>query len=138
MRYRQRCALRKQRARMSPHDTPASATLRFLVEIVAWVAGPWSAAALSGTWWPAIIIAIVLIGLPSVFSTPGDKRQVIIATPGAIRIGIELLLMATAVFGAWIVWPSWAVGAVVIFVFAALLTGARRYLWLLRGAAIPD
>ena len=57
-----------------PHDTPVSAGLRFAAEIIAWVAGPWAATAAAG--WVAAPVAIVLVGLPAVFSTASDKKQV--------------------------------------------------------------
>ena len=67
-----------------PYDTPLSGGLRFAVELIAWVAGPWAAAHVA--LWLAVPAAAVLVGLPSVFSTRGDKRQVIVATPGPVRV----------------------------------------------------
>ncbi len=46
-----------------PHDTPLSSGLRFLSEIIAWVAGPW-AVALVSQW--LIVIATVAAGLPRI------------------------------------------------------------------------
>ena len=80
-----------------PYDTPVSAGLRFSVEILAWVAGPWAATELTFWLWPPA--AILLIGLPAVFSTRGDKRQVLVPTPGPVRVLIELLLHAVAIGG---------------------------------------
>ena len=87
-------------------DSPASATLRFLVELIAWVAGPWAVATITGELWTAIPAALILIGAVSIFSTPGDKLHVVVATPGPVRLAIEILLAAAAVVGAWIAWPT--------------------------------
>ncbi|MFQ5610311.1 MAG: hypothetical protein ACE5F8_08600 [Woeseiaceae bacterium] len=72
-----------------PYDTYLSAGLRFAVELIAWVAGPWAASLWSG--WLILPTLIVLVAMPSLFSTPGDKRQVVVATPGPIRVVIELV-----------------------------------------------
>ena len=70
-----------------PYDTVASATTRFAVEAVAWVAGPWAVASVTGLGWKAALpAAAVLIGIPAVFSTPGDKNQVMVPTPGRARL----------------------------------------------------
>ena len=115
-----------------PHDTPVSAGLRFLVEVLAWVAGPWAAAEVS--FWLVIPTIVVLIGLPAVFSTRGDKRQVLVPTPGPLRVVIELLLHAVAIATPWVVWPIPLAIATTIAVVAALLFGIRRLGWLVRGA----
>jgi hypothetical protein len=118
----------------SPYDTAASASTRFAIELVAWVAGPWAAADTVGFWWAAIPALLVLVGLPAVFNTPGDKHTDGIATPGPIRIGIEMFLLVVAVGSAWIVWPPWAAVAVAILATVMLLTGLPRYRWLAAGA----
>ena len=118
----------------SPYDTPASSGLRFAVELVTWSAGPWAAAEIAGHWWAALPALFILLALPSVFSTPGDKNQIIVATPGPVRLMIELGLSAVAVAGAWVAWPEWAAIAATVLVVAALATGRRRARWLLDGA----
>ena len=122
----------RQSAFDHPFDTPLTSGLRFLVEIIAWVSGPWAAAQQSI--WLAVPVLVVLIGLPSVFSTPGDKRNVIVATPGPLRVLLELALHAVAVAGSWVVWPAWLAVAATLTVIAALAVGIRRTRWLLRGA----
>ena len=119
---------------ISPYDTYASATMRFFVEVVAWVAGPWAAFELTDRWWVAVLVGIVLLALPSVFSTPGDKHQVVVATPGPIRFVIEVILAAAAVIGAWVAWPTWLAVLVTVIVVAFLVTGWARTRWLLAGA----
>lgn len=118
----------------SPYDTPASSGLRFAVELVAWVAGPWAVADLTGQWWTAIPALAVLLGLPAVFNTPGDKNQTGVPTPGPIRIGIELLVTGAAVAGAWIVWPAWAAALVALVALGSWVAGWRRVRWLAAGA----
>lgn len=115
---------------LSPYDTPASSLLRFSIEVIAWVAGPWAAAELTGTGWAVLPALVVLIGLPALFNTPGDKKTDGIATPGAIRVMIEMLLLVVAVAGAFIVWPWWAGAMVAVIAVAMIVTGVPRYRWL--------
>ena len=78
---------------VSPYDTHLSSGTRFLIELAAWVAAPWAAAELWGGW-AAVPTLIVLLALPSLFNTPGDKNQTSgFATPGPIRILIEMVLL---------------------------------------------
>ena len=116
-----------------PYDTAFSSGLRFLVEVIAWVAGPWAAA--EHSFWLIAPVLVVLIGLPAIFSTLGDKRQVVVATPGPLRFVLELGLHAVAIAASWVVWPAWLAVAATVVVAAALATGIPRTLWLLRGAS---
>ena len=99
-------------------DNPVAATSRFLVEIVAWVAAPW---ALWGTS-PviAIVVLLVLLWLPGVYSVPGDKNFSGRPVSGPFRIAIELLLMVAAVWAAWSAWPDWAATTVSVVTVVAL------------------
>ena len=115
-----------------PFDTPVTSGLRFLVEIIAWVSGPWAAA--QASIWLVIPAVIILVGLPATFSTPGDKKQTVVATPGPLRFLLELALHGVAIAGAWIVWLAWLAVAATVFVVAALAVGLPRAKWLLRGA----
>jgi hypothetical protein len=115
-----------------PHDTPVSAGLRFLSELIAWIAGPWAVALVSN--WFVLPAIIVLVGLPSVFSTTNDKRKVVVPTPGPVRVGIELFLYAVAIIAPWFVWSTAASAISTGFVIAALVTGIPRMLWLMDGA----
>lgn len=115
-----------------PYDTPLSSALRFAVELVAWVAGTWVVAQWSV--WLAVPALIVLVGLPSVFSTPGDKKQVVVPTPGPVRALLELALYLVAVAGAWVVWPTWLAVIATLIVVASVVVGMPRTMWLLRGA----
>jgi len=115
-----------------PRDTALSAALRFLTELIAWIAGPWAAAAVSV--WLAVPVLVVLIGLPSVFSTPGDKRKVIVATPGPVRASIELVLFLVAAIAPWLVWGPWLAAGCSAIAVAALISGWARLRWLIGGA----
>jgi len=121
----------------NPLDTPISATLRFVTELIAWVAAPWAV----GQWlgpWAAGLALVVLVALPAVFSVPGDKHQVIVPIPGAMRFSIEWDLALAAVIGAWFAWPRWAAVAAAGVVLVAQIAGWRRSRWLLRGAPAFD
>lgn len=117
-----------------PYDTPITSSLRFLTELIAWVAGPWALSLVSG--WLVLPAVAVLMGLPSAFSTRNDKRQVVVTTPGPIRVGIELLLYVVALIAPWFVWPPAVSGVAAGIVFASLVAGIPRTMWLMRGA--PD
>lgn len=118
-----------------PDDRTAS-VLRFATELVAWVATPWAL-------WDhsrllAVVAVAVLIGLPTVFSTPGDKKQVIVPVPGPVTVLLVLLQLAAAVVAAWAVWPAWA--AVVVSALAAttLITERPRWRWLMATSRSPQ
>ncbi len=71
-----------------PYDTRLSSSLRFVSELIAWVAGPWAISTISA--WLVVPALALLVGLPSIFSTRNDKRQVVGSTPGPVRVGLEL------------------------------------------------
>ena len=83
-------------------------------------------------------VLILLVGLPGVFSTPGDKRSVIVGTPGPVRVAIELLLYLVAAVAPWFVWPVPLSAAAGVIVCAALVAGFPRIRWLLRGAPAEE
>ncbi|MEU8619539.1 hypothetical protein [Streptomyces sp. NPDC048623] len=112
-------------------DDRAASVLRFTLELVAWVATPW---ALAGHSWPLAVLSVVLlVGLPTCFSTPGDKTNVIIAVPGWVTILLVLLQLAAAVASSWLAWPAWAAGPVTLLAAATLVTERRRWRWLTSG-----
>jgi hypothetical protein len=109
-------------------DNPVGATLRFLVELAAWVAAPWAVSRTS--WLLAALVLVVLLLLPGVFNVPGDKHVAGRPVSGPVRIAIELVLMAAAVWGAWVAWPTWAAVAVSVVTVLALLANLPRWRWL--------
>ncbi|MVU76396.1 hypothetical protein GPX89_03950 [Nocardia sp. ET3-3] len=121
------------RSTVSPNLTDRGripAVLRFCTELVGWVTAPWALAHHSVLL--AIASLIVLIGVPAVFATPGDKKDVMVPVPGYVTIGFVFLELLAAVFGAWAILPVWA--AVVVSVLALVTVGAElpRLRWLLR------
>lgn len=96
-------------------DLPSA--LRFLTELVAWVATPWALAPHSVVL--AVASVVLLIGLPTVFATPGDKRQVIVPVPGLVTVALVLLQLVAAVLAAWVAWPRPVAVAVAVTVLAA-------------------
>ncbi|MET9907804.1 hypothetical protein ABZZ74_13390 [Streptomyces sp. NPDC006476] len=113
-----------------PDDTVPSA-VRFATELVAWVATPWALWPYS--WALSALSLVVLIGLPAVFSTPGDKEKVVVAVPGWVTVLFVLLELGAAVASAWWIWPVWAAVPVTLLAAAALVTERPRWHWLLVG-----
>jgi hypothetical protein len=111
-------------------DSGLGSVTRFLSELAAWVAAPWAAARVS--WLLAIAVLVVLVVLPSVFNVPGDKHRVGgVAVPGAVRIGVELVLFGAAIAGAVIAWPIWVWLMVVVLVAVTVVAQLKRWRWLL-------
>ncbi len=113
--------------RSQPGHNDARAALRFLTELIAWVAVPWAL-------WPhSIILAIaavaVLIGLPAIFGTPGDRPggDAPIAVPGIGTIALVLLQLAAATTAAWAIWPTWAAATVTILCLIVPITEQPRW-----------
>ncbi|MFG3436781.1 hypothetical protein ACGF0J_06005 [Nonomuraea sp. NPDC047897] len=110
-------------------DHPVGSALRFATELVAWVATPWAL-------WPhsaplAVLSVVVLIGLPTLFATPGDKRHVIVAVPGFVTILLVVLQLVAAVAGAWTAWSAVAGGAVALLAAVTAVVEVPRWRWLL-------
>lgn len=117
-------------AATSPHKPGLASALRFATELVAWVATPWALAGVS----PVLSVAsvVILIGLPTIFCTPGDKPKVVVAAPGYVTVALVVLEMAAAVVSAWLVWPPVAAVAVCMLVVVSVVTELPRWRWLLR------
>ncbi|MEV0826110.1 hypothetical protein [Nonomuraea rubra] len=111
-----------------PDDRVASA-FRFATELVAWAATPWALAAYSVPL--AVLSVIVLIGLPTVFSTPGDKRNVIVAVPGVVTVLLVGLHVVAAVAAAWVAWHAFAAALVSVLAVVTVVMELPRWRWLL-------
>ncbi|MFE2284196.1 hypothetical protein ACFXDJ_08485 [Streptomyces sp. NPDC059443] len=109
-----------------------ASAFRFATELCAWVAAPWALAGWSVT--AAVASVVLLIALPTVFATPGDKAQVMVPVPGAVTIALVLLQLAAAVAASWAVWPLWAAALVTVLAAACLVTERPRWRRLLAGA----
>ncbi|MBB6348719.1 hypothetical protein ACWGH8_17235 [Nonomuraea muscovyensis] len=110
-------------------DHPVGSALRFATELVAWVATPWAL-------WPysvplAVLSPVVLIGLPTLFATPGDKRHVIVAVPGFVTILLVLLQLVAAVAAAWAAWSAVAGVAIALLAAVTVAFELPRWRWLL-------
>lgn len=115
------------------HNDTASA-LRFLAELIAWVATPWALWAYS----PVLAIAavVVLIGLPTVFGTPGDKPGgTVVAVPGIVTVLLVVLQLVAATAAAWAIWPWWAAGPVTVLCMTVPITELPRWRRLLTAKA---
>ncbi|MFB7448187.1 hypothetical protein [Streptomyces sp. NPDC056194] len=110
-------------------DDRTSSALRFATELIAWVATPWALA--DRSWLLAALSVVVLIGLPTLFSTPGDKAHVIVAVPGWVTILLVVLQLAAAVISSWLAWPVWAAVPATALAAATVVTERRRWIWLL-------
>jgi hypothetical protein len=113
-------------------DSRLSSALRFACELIAWVATPWALAPYSIPL--AVTAVVVLIGLPTIFQTPGDKPRVIVAVPGVVTILLVLLQLVAAVVAAWVAWPMVVAVVVSVLAVACVVTEQPRWRWLLRAS----
>ena len=109
-------------------DDRIPSVLRFATELIAWIATPWALS--SHSWLLATLAVVILIGLPTLFSTPGDKAKVIIPVPGGVTILLVLLQLAAAVISAWLAWPAGVAIAVTLLAATTLVTERHRWRWL--------
>jgi len=120
-----------------PGHNDAASALRFLTELIAWVAAPWAL-------WPhsiplAIVAVVLLIGLPTVFGTPGDKPGgVHVPVPGVVTILLVLLQLVAATVAAWVAWPWWAAGPVTLLCLVVPVTELPRWRRLLSVEVSPQ
>ncbi|WUD71929.1 hypothetical protein OG937_09605 [Streptomyces sp. NBC_00510] len=115
-------------SRTTAPDGRVASVLRFTTELVAWVATPW---ALAGHSWPlAALSVVVLVGLPTVFATPGDKEQVIVPVPGAVTVALVLLQLGAAVVSSWAAWPTPVAVLVGVLAAATVVAEIPRWRWL--------
>jgi hypothetical protein len=119
-------ATRAPRRRPPGHDNVRGG-FRFAAELVAMVATPWA------LWHYSIILAIaavvILIALPAIFSTPGDRPggDGPVAVPGAVTISIVLVHLTAAVAAAWAVWPWWIAVMVTALCVVVVFTEQTRW-----------
>jgi hypothetical protein len=102
--------------------------LRFATELVAWVATPWALLGHSAAL--AVLSVVLLIGLPTVFATPGDKSNVMVPVPGWATVLLVLLQLVAAVVSSWLAWPAWAAVPITALAAATCFTERRRWMWL--------
>ncbi|NEA23010.1 hypothetical protein [Actinomadura bangladeshensis] len=117
-------------------DGRTASVLRFLAELTAWIATPWALAPHSVPLAAASVA--VLIGLPTVFSTPGDKARTVVAVPGIVTIALVLLQLAAAVAASWTAWPMPVAIGVTALCLAVVVLERPRWRWLLGASAQPE
>ncbi|MEV4397121.1 hypothetical protein [Nonomuraea sp. NPDC049607] len=119
-------------ARSGPRPADGLAPVfRFASELVAWVAMPWALA--SWSVWAAVLSVVVLIGLPTVFATPGDKRGVVVAVPGFVTVALVALQLVAAVAAAWVAWHAAVAAVVTVLAVVTVVLELPRWRWLLTG-----
>ena len=118
------------------HDTVAGSGFRFLTEVIAWVTGTWVAGLVHPIL--GVLALIVMVGLPTVFTTTGDKKHRMVESPGPLRALIDFFQFAVAALAPWYVLPNWIAVACVAIVVAAIFFGRERLVWLFRGAPLQD
>lgn len=113
--------------RRSPGHDPVRGGVRFAAELVAFTATPWALWQLSIPL--AIASVVVLIALPAVFGTPGDRPggNAPVAVPGVVTVLIVLLTLGAAVAAAWVAWPVWVACCVTVLVVVAVGTEQTRW-----------
>ena len=91
----------------------------------------WIAVGLTDTWLTTIPVLAILVALPGVFSTTGDKRHVVVAVPGRIRLLIELILTVVAIYSAFLVWTYIGGAIVAVVALVMFISGASHARWLI-------
>lgn len=105
----------------SYQEPPALAALRFLLEVVAWVA-------IYFAWgWPFLILAVALL---SSLSVPGDKHKVIVSIPGKARIVLELGLFIAGAVACYRVWNVPSTSGYSLAVAVMFVSSHRRMMFL--------
>ncbi len=96
------------------------------------MATPWALGRYSITL--AVLSLLLLIGLPAVIGTPGDKKKVVapVAVPGWGTIGLVLMEVGAAVASSWALWPAAVAVPVTLLALACLVTEQPRWRQLLR------
>ncbi|MFC4017334.1 hypothetical protein ACFOW4_05170 [Micromonospora sp. GCM10011542] len=113
---------------LSPNRPGLASGLRFATELIAWVATPWALWSVSVPL--AVASLLVLVGLPTLFATRGDKPSVLVAVPGLVTIALVVLLLVAAMVSAWLVWPSVAAVMVTVLAVATVVAELPRWRWL--------
>jgi hypothetical protein len=115
-------------ARDGSPDSPIATAFRFVTELVAWVATPWALWSVSP--WSAVVAVVLLIGVPAVFTTPGDRPPSQVRVPGTVTIAILAAELAAAAISVWFVWPTPIDVLVLLLVAGTVITSVPRIRWL--------
>ncbi|MFF5210938.1 hypothetical protein [Streptosporangium sp. NPDC000396] len=109
-------------------DSRLASVLRFATELVAWVATPWALWSVSVP--VALLSVVILIGLPTVFTTPGDKAHGMVPVPGPVTVALVLMQLAAAVISSWAAWYTAIALAVSVLAVACVVAEIPRWRWL--------
>jgi len=116
----------------------ARGALRVLTELIAWAGAAWAL-------WPhsiplAIGAVVLLIGLPALFGTPGDRPGggPLVPVPGVVSILLVLMQLAAATAAAWVLGPLWAAAAVTVLCLIVPVTEQPRWRRLLSSRGGPN
>jgi hypothetical protein len=122
---------------MRKPDDGWPAIFRFTAELIAWVATPWALARHSVVL--AVVSVVGLIGLPTVFGTPGDKKRTpAITVSGTVTIALVLVQLVAAVWSTWVAWPSSAALITTLLAIVVVVTEQPRWRWLIRQPSTQD
>ncbi|MFE7024832.1 hypothetical protein [Streptomyces griseus] len=111
--------------------------LRFAVEMTAWVGTPWA------LWSYSVPLAIgavlLLIGLPALFGTPGDRPggDPPVAVPGIVTVLLVVVQLVAAAASAWALWGTWIAASVTVLCLVVPVTELPRWRALLRTSRGP-
>lgn len=113
-------------------DDRLSSIFRFSTELVGWVATPWVLSYHS--WILAVLSVLVLIGVPTVVGTTGDRGHPPpkVHVPGFVTIGMVIMEFAAAVVSSWFLMPAYGAVLVSVLVAIGVVTEQPRWRWLLR------
>jgi predicted secreted protein len=103
-------------------EIPALAALRFILEVIAWVAIYFA--------WGWIPLAFAVLAL-SLFSVPGDKHRVIVKVSGPIRIALEVAVAVAGVAAAHRVLAIPPAGTLLLIYAIMFAASRKRIRWLL-------
>ena len=115
------------RTRRPPGHDNLRGGFRVVAELVAMTATPWA------LWQHSIPLAVasvaVLIGLPAVFGTQGDRPggDAPIAVPGIVTIAVVLLHLTAATVASWFIWPWWLATAITALCIVVIGTEQTRW-----------
>ncbi|MFD4218023.1 hypothetical protein [Streptomyces griseus] len=120
-----------------PGHDPVRGGLRFAVEMTAWVCTPWALWSLSVPL--AIGAVLLLIGLPALFGTPGDRPggDPPVAVPGIVSIALVVLQAVAAAASAWALWGTWVATSVTALCLILPFTELPRWRALLSATHRP-
>jgi hypothetical protein len=119
-----------EKAGIAAYKEPWYATaLRAGLELVGWIGLPIAL-------WPHSILAaiaapVLLIGVPAIFQTPGDKPGTNVAVPGWVTILMVVAELGGAVAAAWLLFWTWAAVLVTVLALLTCVTEIPRWKLLL-------